>query len=80
MKWILPRLKFICKRDFVVVKHKYEIKNKLHQKTIDEAQDLDVLILQTLPSSKLQVLDVKILNELTFDRILRTGKLKEETK
>lgn len=43
----IPRMKIICKRDFEEVKDNYKITVSTSQEMIDEAGDMNVLVLQT---------------------------------
>jgi len=68
---IKPRLKLIAKRDFEVVRSKYDFVSEASEETISKAQPLDVLALTVIPGSGLKILDVKILNEKNEDVFLR---------
>ena len=68
-----PTLKFITKRDFVELEHKYLIRDSYVINIIDNAKPLDVLILQVIPDIRLKVLNVKILNEENFLDCLKNG-------
>lgn len=71
MTLIKPILKLIAKRDFDIVKDKYEIVSLASKEIINGAQPLDVLALTVIPGSGLKILDVKILNEQNEDVFLQ---------
>jgi hypothetical protein len=73
---IKPRLKLIAKRDFEIVRNKYQIISEASKQLIHSADPFDVLALTVVPGSGLKILDVKILNEkneAVFLRLLKEG-------
>ena len=71
-----PEFKLMTKRDFLSVKNKYEDINPKIEETIDSASDFDVLVLTVREGSRLNILNVKIINEDSEDvfvSILKEG-------
>ncbi len=73
---ITPRLKLIAKRDFNLVRGKYQFADEDAKTIVNNAGDWDVLALTVISGSGLKILSAKILNEQnqnTFMKLLEEG-------